>query len=89
MSAKKVAVIGSREPTKLQDSFAQTATRIALKQGYYIATGAAEGIDYVGIKTCLGHNFKDRLLIYLPWKRFNSDLVPNGSNVILYEDQET
>jgi len=86
---KKIAIIGSREPTKIQELFASATTGISLKLGYNIATGMSpKGIDYIAVLTCVKNKKTDRLYLYLPWSNFSRNLIPEGAHIIVYNRQK-
>ena len=80
----RLAIIGTRSPTRKQIEFADVAAEYAISLEHEIATGAAEGIDAVAIEAAERHKRVDLLHIYLPWSSFNSHLVPGRANVYVY-----
>ena len=78
-----VTCVGSREtPDNILFLAEQIASEIA-KFGGYCRSGHADGFDYYSERGA-----RERCIIYLPWKDFNSDLPLLGkSRVIEYNDK--
>ncbi len=84
MNNKRVAIIGSRDPTESQATLAKDVATLALCNGWDIATGAAEGIDLIAISTAESMGMSHRLHIYLPWRSYNEPLVPGRATTYVY-----
>lgn len=79
--ALRVAIIGTRTPDEVQACLAADIALGVSKQGYTVTTGGASGTDNEAMKGALpGH-----LEVYLPWKSYNSHLIPRHAEVIVYD----
>ena len=85
---KRLAVIGTRNPTGNQKLLARELVELALKHGWSISTGGAEGIDQVAMETCEKQEKIGRLTVYLPWRSFNQGIIPSGCEKVYYCGQK-
>jgi DNA recombination-mediator protein A len=82
MPKPSVAIIGTRDPDADQIKAAETvAYKLSWHYDCTIHTGAAAGIDHAAMRACRRGN----LYVYLPWKGYNRDLIPEHAIVEIYD----
>jgi hypothetical protein len=81
---RRVAIIGTRRPSRkhyqLMSLWAEELTALGIE----VSTGAARGSDQAAM---YGSSKGDpsKLHIFLPWKGFNRELIPEEANVTVYD----
>jgi hypothetical protein len=80
----EIAVIGTREPGKLQRMLATGLTTILSQMGFGIRTGGAIGIDEIAMKNSQGN-----CTVILPWTGYNSELTALYKPKMIVYDEKT
>lgn len=82
----RISVIGTREPAVFQKKLAYGISEEILKKDWEISTGAADGIDSIGMRAAKDMEKAHLLYVYLPWGSYNKEFIPDGSNIIIYRE---
>lgn len=81
-SQPSVAIIGTRDPDGDQTKAAEmVAYKLSRHFDCTIHTGGADGIDHTAMVACK----KGMLRVYLPWRGYNRDLIPEQAAVEIYD----
>lgn len=78
---RKVAIIGTREPSREQIENAAAVARLVSAKGDSVATGGAYGIDLVA----MDNTEPGCLFVYLPWASYNRSIVPSHARLVIYD----
>lgn len=81
----RAAIIGTREPSQLQQLLAIRSSQMLSAEGVEIVTGAADGID-----TCAMDGAKPgTLTVVLPWASYNANKIPSHARKVVYTQSDS
>lgn len=77
----RIACIGSRDITPLQEELFEAIGEWIVSEGHYISSGAADGSD---ASFMIGGNkvAPERVIAYLPWPKYNNQYIHPGNRVL-------
>lgn len=79
------AIIGTRNPTEKQFERVRKLSRFLVKRGHHIRTGGAKGVDEAAMVGAASVD-ASKLHVFLPWDGYNKEIIPEGANLYLYEE---
>lgn len=79
----RVAIIGTRRPKKETRYLITRISSVILSLGGGVDTGAADGTDEAAMEG-YDQNKSGKLTVYIPWKSYNSNKIPDGASIVVY-----